>query len=221
VAVAVARDRPVRRFADERGGPAQSPIRHSVRLIRQGGSSYRSVLPATLDHLLWASRDLDAAVSTLLEQTGVRAAAGGQDADLGTHNALARLGRRVFLEVIAPDPTLQSGTLARRLETLAEPVLVMWAARMKDAAATAARAEAAGYRATVLDGHRARPDGEIIRWTNVFLTGHAAGTMVPFFIEWHGGAHPADDAPAGLELASFTIETSRPEVYAPCWRRST
>jgi hypothetical protein len=180
-------------------------------LIRRGRSGYRSLLPATLDHLLWASRNLDAAVSALHERTGVRAATGGQHPDLGTHNALARLGPRVFLEVIAPDPTLQSGTLARHLETLAEPALVMWAARTKDAAATAARAEAAGYRAAVLDGHRARPDGEVIRWINVFLTGHGAGTMVPFFIEWHDGPHPADDAPAGLELVSFTIETSLPE----------
>ena len=51
-----------------------------------------------------------------------------------------------------------------------------------------------------------------MRWTNVFVSGHGAGSLVPFFIEWHDGAHPADDAPAGLALASFVIETPRPET---------
>ncbi|MGH7894744.1 MAG: VOC family protein [Candidatus Binatia bacterium] len=168
-------------------------------------------MPATLDHLLWASRDLDAAVDALDERSGVRAVFGGHHPELGTHNALARLGPRVFLEVIAPDPKLPSGTLARQLATLTEPVLLMWAARTNSAAATAARAEAEGYRATVVQGRRPRPDDEVVRWTNVFLSGHGGGTMVPFFIEWHEDTHPADTAATGLELASFIIETPQPE----------
>jgi hypothetical protein len=87
----------------------------------------------------------------------------------------------------------------------------MWAAVSASAATTAARAEAAGYRAVVVPGHRSRPDGRVVRWTNVFVSGHGAGTLVPFFVEWHEGGHPADDTPVGLTLRSFTIETPRPE----------
>jgi hypothetical protein len=168
-------------------------------------------VPAGLDHLLWASADLDAAVHALEECTGVRAAYGGSHPDLGTHNALARLGPREFLEVLAPDPMLKAGPVARQLAALPAPVVLMWAAGGVSATATAARAEAAGYRAIVVPGHRPRPDGGIVRWTNVFVSGHGAGTLVPFFIEWHEGGHPADDAPGGLSLASFVIETPRPE----------
>jgi hypothetical protein len=167
-------------------------------------------LPATLDHLLWGSRDLDAAVDALHAQSGVRAVAGGRHPELGTHNALARLGERIFLEVIAPDPALPAGDFARQLATLAEPTLLMWAARTADAAGIAARARAAGYTATVVDGHRERTDGQVLRWVNVFVAGHGSGTLVPFFIEWRGGDHPAAAAPAGLRLASFTIETPQP-----------
>src|SRR6185295_9539157 len=67
------------------------------------------VLPATCDHVLWGVPELGAGIAALAELTGVRAAPGGQHPDLGTHNAIAALGRKRFLEVLAPDPTLQRG----------------------------------------------------------------------------------------------------------------
>jgi hypothetical protein len=167
-------------------------------------------LPATCDHLLWGAADLAAAVATLAKRTQVRAVAGGQHPDLGTHNAIAALGRRRFLEVIAPDPTLQPGALARRLATIETPTLIMWAARTPSAAETAARAEAEGYQAAVVEGHRVRPDGTLLRWTNVFVSGHGGGRLVPFFIEWQDGSHPSQDGPKGLVLRALRAET--PEV---------
>jgi len=172
----------------------------------------RGPVSATLDHLVWGGRDLAAAVDELERRTGVRAASGGRHPDLGTHNALARLGKRAFLEVLAPDPTLPAGALTRRLDAMAAPSLIMWAARTADAAATAERAKIAGYTAAVVEGHRARPDGGTARWTNVFVNGHGAGRLIPFFIEWRGGGHPADDAPSGLELETFALETPHPEA---------
>ncbi len=166
-------------------------------------------MPATLDHLLWGSPDLDAAVDALEERSGVRPIFGGHHLELGTQNALARLDDRVFLEVIAPAPALPAGGLARQLGQLPEPALVMWAAATNDAAGVVARAEGAGLTATRVPGFRALPGGDILRWTNVFVSGHGAGTLVPFFIEWDG-THPADDAPSGLMLSSFAIETPDP-----------
>jgi len=151
------------------------------------------------------------AIAALAERTEVRATPGGQHPDLGTHNAVATLGRRRFLEVIAPDPTLPPGALARRLAGIATPTLIMWAARVRSAADTAARATAEGYEAAVVEGRRERPDGAVVRWTNVFVSGHGAGKLVPFFIEWHGKTHPADDGAAGLRLRSFWAETPQPE----------
>jgi hypothetical protein len=168
-------------------------------------------LPASCDHLLWGGADLGVVIATLEERTGVRAVAGGRHPDLGTHNAVAMLGRKRFLEVIAPDPTLRPGALARRLAGMTTPRLIMWAARTPNAAETAARAKAEGYQAAVIEGHRARPDGSVVRWTNVFITDHGGGALVPFFIEWHGDAHPADDGPRGLSLKELRAETPEAE----------
>jgi len=165
---------------------------------------------ATLDHLLWGSRVLDGAVADLHQRSGVQAVFGGHHPELGTQNALARLGERVFLEVIAPAPALPAGGLARELAKITVPALVMWAARTTGAAMLAARAKAVGLTATVVEGHRARAGGGIVRWTNVFIAGHGAGTLVPFFIEWADDYHPSEDAPPGLALDSFSIETPDP-----------
>jgi hypothetical protein len=165
---------------------------------------------ATLDHLLWGHRDLDEAVDELSRRSGVRALFGGVHPELGTQNALARIEERVFLEVIAPAPALPAGALARELARRETPALVMWAVRTPDAAAVAERAKAVSLAATVVDGHRARPGGGIVRWRNVFVSGHGGGTLVPFFIEWDDGYHPAEDAPPGLMLTSFSIETPDP-----------
>jgi hypothetical protein len=167
-------------------------------------------LASTLDHLLWGSRDLDAAVADLHARTGVRAAFGGHHPELGTQNALARLGDRSFLEVIAPAPALPAGGLARQLGVLAAPTLLMWAARTPDPDAIVARARRAGLTPTIVEGHRARTGGGLVRWTNVFLAGHGGGTLVPFFIAWDGDYHPSEDAPPGLVLTAFAIETPDP-----------
>ena len=169
-------------------------------------------MPATCDHLLWGAAALDVAIEALAERTGVRATPGGQHPDLGTHNAVATLGRKRFLELIAPDPTLQPGALAGRLAGRKAPALIMWAARTPSAAATAARAEAEGYQAAVIEGHRRRPDGTVVRWTNVFVSGHGAGTLIPFFVEWQGRSHPADDGAPGLRLQAFRAETPQAEA---------
>jgi len=89
--------------------------------------------------------------------------------------------------------------------------LIMWAARTPSAVETAARAKAEGYQAIVAEGHRARPDGSVVRWTNVFVADHGGGALVPFFIEWHGDSHPADDGPSGLRLRALRGETPEAE----------
>jgi len=166
----------------------------------------------SLDHLLWAGADLDAAVADLEARSGVRAVSGGSHPELGTRNALARLGDRAYVEVIAPDPALPQGAFAERLAALPAPELLMWAVRTHDASALVARANASGYGAVVTEGSRSRPDGRVLRWKQIFVTGHGAGPLVPFFIEWLDAEHPSLDAPAGLALASFRIEGPLPHA---------
>src|SRR5437016_5665487 len=82
---------------------------------------WTGALPAVCDHLLWGAANLDAGIAALAERTGVRATPAGRHPDLGTHNAIATLGRKRFLEIIAPDPTLPPGALAVRLASMQAP----------------------------------------------------------------------------------------------------
>ena len=162
-----------------------------------------------LDHLLWAAPRRAAGVGELERLTGVRAAIGGQHPGEGTHNALAGLGDDAYLEIIAPDPDLPEGGLARRIRHVKAPSLELWAARTDSADATVKAADDAGLPARIVEMGRTTPSGEVLRWKLVWVDGHDFGPLVPFFIDWLDTPHPAPRAPQGLALASFVVHTPR------------
>src|SRR5215510_7380506 len=99
---------------------------------------------ARVDHLVYATPDLDASVNDLERRLGVRATTGGQHPGRGTRNALIALGPAAYLEIIGPDPAQPDPDTPRNfgIDTLKEPRLGTWAAKgtdlpkiVKDAAA--------------------------------------------------------------------------------------
>jgi Glyoxalase-like domain len=149
------------------------------------------------------------------EADGVKAAVGGSHPGRGTRNALASLGGRRYLEIIAPDPRQTAYDFHPDLRELGGPRLVTWAALTTDIAATAERARRAGLQVFgPTDGSRARPDGKLLRWKTLAVqTGFGAQGVepVPFFIEWAGDSpHPSQDSPRGCELLSFELGHPEP-----------
>ena len=164
-----------------------------------------------VDHLLLGTRDLDAGIEWVAKTTGVKAAVGGSHPGRGTRNALIALGRRRYLEIIAPDPAQPPENLTRNLRTLAQPRLIAWASANGDLDALAGQLRARNQQLIgPSDGSRVRPDGRKLAWRSLALqtTFERDGIdPIPFFIEWaRESAHPSLDSPAGCELMTFAIE---------------
>jgi hypothetical protein len=170
-------------------------------------------MTATIDHLVYACPDLDAAVAEITRVTGVRPQPGGQHPGLGTHNALLSLGDRTYLEIIAPDPANPgTGQPPFGLDQLTAPALRAWAAAPQDldAAVERARTEGLAY-GDIVTGHRRSPgDGEV-SWRMTTYAYDGAVALVPFLIDWGPARHPAQTAPSGLRLTEFRILAPDPE----------
>jgi hypothetical protein len=151
-----------------------------------------------VDHLVYASPDLDAGIDAVEALLGVRAAPGGSHPQWGTRNALLGLGADVYLEIIAPDPALprpKSG-YAFGIDALEAPALVTWAMKSNDIDALCAHAQEEGYDpGRAIDGSRAMPDGGLLRWRLTMPQLEVGDGLVPFLIDWGDSPHPAAGLP--------------------------
>lgn len=170
-----------------------------------------------IDHLVYAAPDLDAAVDEIEQRFGVRAAGGGQHLGLGTHNRLLALGKRTYLEIIAPDPGQPEPDLPRPfgVDGVTTPGLVGWAITCDDIDEARTAAATAGFDpGAVIGGQRRTASGEVLRWR---LTSNAlTGGVVPFLISWGDTPSPAISAPPGLVLESVHVEHPEPALITSC-----
>lgn len=162
-----------------------------------------------VDHLVYATADLNRGVDEIEKLLGVRATAGGQHLGWGTRNALVALGPTAYLEIIAPDPEQPQPEAPRpfRLDALKESRLVAWFVIGRDLERL--RSEAARKGVTlgqVKSGSRRRPDGVQLSWQFTDPWAPVADGIVPFFIDWGDSPHPAHTAAKGATLVSLRGE---------------
>jgi len=171
-----------------------------------GGPKEMESLLSMIDHLVYATPDVDSTIEVLEKLLGVRAAPGGQHPGWGTRNALLSLGPRAYLEIMGPDRSQPEPAQPRPLgiDTLSAPRLVTWVARAEDVQAVIDNAR----RHTVDLGElqarsRKKPDGSILTWTMTDPTRDRRGGIVPYFINWGDSPHPAGGSPKGCRLLSL------------------
>lgn len=171
-------------------------------------------LLSRVDHLVYATPDLNRGIEEIERLTGVRASAGGQHPGRGTRNALLALGPRTYLEIIAPDPEQAAPTSPRRfgLDSLTQSRLVGWGANDNDLEhLTEAAARHGVQLGQVISGSRQRPDGVVLSWRFTNPGTVLGDGIVPFFIDWGQSPHPAQTAAQGLTLINLRAEHPDPE----------
>jgi len=157
-----------------------------------------------LDHLILGCRDLGEGIAYVERLSGYRAALGGSHPGRGTQNALLRLGRTSYLEILAPDPEQQDLKWQKKIVELSEPRLVGWALKASKLDRLAASFRARGIPVMgPAAGSRTTPEGDVLRWRTVTLVDDREGTL-PFYIEWDPAlGHPARNAPGACHLLEF------------------
>ena len=175
---------------------------------------------AELDHLVVAGATLAQAIEYVADLTGVAPRPGGQHVAMGTHNALVRLGERVYLELIAIDPSLPRPARPRWFDlddaamqsTLGDqPRLVAWVARTSDI-------ERALASAKVDPGPAHSMSRGEYRWRITFPDDgkRPGGGVLPTLIQWDVAKHPADGLPHdGVSLVELAASHPTPEMIRP------
>ncbi len=178
---------------------------------RGGGSSAEGAdeLLSRVDHLVYATPDLNRGIEEIEKLVGVRATPGGQHPGRGTRNALIALGPSSYLEIIAPDPDQPTPAVPRAfgIDGLTKSKLAAWAVKGRlieeIAAAAARRGVPLGE---VASGSRRRPDGVLLSWRYTDPRAMVAGGVVPFFIDWGDSPHPAAAAARGASLIGLRAQ---------------
>jgi len=190
-------------------------------VLHAGTPAEDSPLLALVDHLVYATPDLDRSVADLERRFGVRASPGGQHPGKGTRNALLALGPASYLEIVGPDPSQPAPASPRAfgIDSLKEPRLVAWAAKGKDLERLRERTGRYGIPlGEVTTGSRKRPDGVVLSWKFTNPAKVLVDGLIPFFIDWGQSPHPAESAAPGLKLVELRAEHPAPQAVEPTLR---
>jgi hypothetical protein len=165
--------------------------------------------PSSVDHLVYATPDLERGIREIEDLLGIRAIHGGQHPGRGTRNALIALGPDAYLEILGPDLDQPPPTSPRwfGVDELEAPRLVTWAAKTGDIDRVRRGAAAAGIPlGEARSGSRQRSDGVLLSWRLTAPASDMTDGVVPFFIDWGQSPHPSQTAPQGATLVSLSAE---------------
>jgi hypothetical protein len=162
-----------------------------------------------LDHLVYATPDLNLGIDTIERLLGVKATPGGQHRGLGTRNALVALGPSSYLEIIGPDPEQPKPAGRRRfgIDELKAPRIVRWVVKGTELEKLVSMAADRGVQlGMVIPGSRRRPDGVVLSWRYTDPNTAVADGLVPFFIDWGTSPHPSATAARGATVVQVRAE---------------
>jgi hypothetical protein len=184
-----------------------------MAVVQSGSQSKEPLLPK-VDHLVYATPDLQAGVDRVEQLLWIRASPGGQHPGIGTRNALVALGPATYLEIIGPDPDQPKPFSPRTfgIDGLKTPRLVAWAAKADNLDQLVRDALQQGVKlGEVGSGSRKTPQGTLLTWRYTSPRTVVGDGIVPFFINWGQSPHPARNAASGATLVHLRAEHPDPE----------
>lgn len=169
---------------------------------------------AVVDHVVYATSDLEATVAEFTAATGVRPEPGGSHPGLGTRNEQVALGG-CYLELIGPDPAQPAPAGVRPLGVdrgvAGFVAIALRPAGGETLEGLVERAASVGFDlGVIVDMHRVRPDGVTLRW-RLTMPDLDRGPGVPFLIDWGETPQPSETVRARAELATLRIESPEPD----------
>jgi hypothetical protein len=176
-----------------------------VKVDAEAGNDDRMI-----DHLVYASDDLQRASASITDILGAAPTPGGSHVGRGTYNELLSLGGSTYLEVIGPDPSQPQpdGPRPFGIDDIVEPALVAWCVRpARPLVDIVSQARSSGVEfGEVAAMSRRRPDGVLLEWELTYpqLDG-PFGPALPFMIDWGRSAHPTDTLPTAAELVELEV----------------
>lgn len=165
------------------------------------------MIEPSLDHIVYATPDLDELVASFRDRTGVDPPFGGRHPGKGSRNHLVNLGGSAYLELIGPDdPSAPGrGTTAWGIHELTGPRIVAWLVHPADLDATVAHARERGYEpGDVKPMSRDTPEGTTLHWRLAKEPPDNRDGLVPALIDWQQSPHPTTAGLPELPLVSFT-----------------
>jgi len=175
-----------------------------------------------IDHLVYATPDLDLGIATIERLLGVRATAGGRHPGAGTRNALVALGPGTYLEIVGPDRTQPQPEQPRwfRIDEIDAPRLVTWAAKVDSIDQISRKARRLGVGlGGIVAGSRRRDDGVLLAWRYTNPRTVVGDGIIPFLIDWGTTPHPSESAAQGASLITLRAEHPQPEPIRDVARR--
>jgi hypothetical protein len=160
----------------------------------------------TLDHVIYAGRELVPMMREFANLTGVTPAIGGRHPGLGTMNALASLGADVYFELLAVDPSQPPGdNWGARIAALALPRLFGYMLKCRELEVAQKTLLEHGIAADLFDASRQTQEGTTLRWRLLVPHDNPFGDFVPKCIDWLDTVHPATTSVPGCSFESFEM----------------
>lgn len=168
-----------------------------------------------IDHIVYAVSDLEKAIASFEQQTGVPPFFGGYHLAQGTKNALVNLGDRCYLEFLAVDRENAKVPTPHWMgvDFIDTPQITRWALKSADLAKDSKIVTAYQTEMGVIQpGSRKMTNGDLLTWSMVMPLATPKVELIPFMTDWSKSAsHPTDVLPAQCQMKAVKLVHPNPE----------